>query len=82
MRSRSRLPLAYLQARQDQMVPARCLELVRALRPDVRARTLDGPHLLVMRCPEESAPPPCGRDALAGRKRGCWAASGFLGSRE
>jgi hypothetical protein len=44
-------PVVYLQAVHDRIVGAGSLALIRALRPDIQAVTLPGPHLLLQACP-------------------------------
>lgn len=48
-------PMLYLQARQDRLVPARCLEEIRGIRPEVRVEIVDGPHFLLQREPQTTA---------------------------
>jgi pimeloyl-[acyl-carrier protein] methyl ester esterase len=50
-----RAPLLYLRAREDRIVPASALALVRQLRPDARVAAFDAPHALLQACPAESA---------------------------
>lgn len=51
----SRMPLLYLRARQDVLVPASAGEQVARLRPDAQIVTLDGPHCLLQAAPNEAA---------------------------
>jgi len=47
-------PLLYLAGTQDKIVAGRGLEQIRAIRPDVSAVEIDGPHLLLQRRPGEA----------------------------
>ncbi len=49
------VPMLYLQARHDRLVKSPCLEEIQSLRPDIRTATLEGPHLLLLLKPQESA---------------------------
>jgi pimeloyl-[acyl-carrier protein] methyl ester esterase len=49
------VPMLYLQARQDRLVPARCAEEIRAARPEMRVVVMDGPHFLLQREPQRAA---------------------------
>ncbi len=49
------VPVLWLTAAHDRLVPAGATAHVRALRPDFEFRRLDGPHLLLQRRPIESA---------------------------
>lgn len=49
------VPMLYLQARQDRLVPARCLEEIRSIRPETRIEIVDGPHFLLQREPQKTA---------------------------
>jgi pimeloyl-ACP methyl ester carboxylesterase len=49
------VPLLYLQAANDRVVPARCSEIVKAIRPDAGVVRLTGPHLLFQAAPAECA---------------------------
>lgn len=51
----SRVPLLYLRASQDRLVPTRAGERVASLRPDAQMVTLDGPHCLLQAAPDEAA---------------------------
>jgi len=53
--SGSRLPLLYLQARNDWLVSSRSLEEIAHLRPDVRIERLPGPHCLLQVAPLPAA---------------------------
>lgn len=58
------VPILYLQAAQDRLVPAWCAEEIREIRPDAKITRIDGPHLLLQRESERTA------DAVAGFVRG------------
>jgi pimeloyl-ACP methyl ester carboxylesterase len=46
-------PLLCIRARRDRVVPARCTETIRALRPEATFVEIDGPHLLLQACSTE-----------------------------
>ena len=48
------VPTLYIQAAQDRLVPASCLEEIRRIRPGVAVAVLDGPHLLFQSKPQEA----------------------------
>lgn len=50
-----RCPVLYLRARQDRVVPRRCLEEVLRTRPDTAVAEIDGPHFLLQTQPVASA---------------------------
>jgi pimeloyl-ACP methyl ester carboxylesterase len=50
-----KLPLLYLQAREDRLVPATALKTIARLRPDVQWKTLDSAHAVLQVCPGEAA---------------------------
>jgi pimeloyl-ACP methyl ester carboxylesterase len=49
------VPVLYLAGRQDRIVRAHNLELIRRLRPDVQVLALDAPHLLLQTAPSAAA---------------------------
>ncbi len=49
------VPILYLQATQDRIVPPRCLDEILAVKPDVTVVRINGPHLLLQARPRESA---------------------------
>jgi|SRR5579884_2385635 len=49
------VPILYLQPSTDRLVSAACGEEMQAIRPDIRAVAIDGPHLLFQREPAKSA---------------------------
>jgi len=49
------VPILYIQAKQDRLVSASCVEEIRRIKPQVRVARLDGPHLLLQREPQKSA---------------------------
>lgn len=51
----SRVPVLYLRAGQDLLVPASASETVARLRPDAQIVTLDGPHCLLQAAPDQAA---------------------------
>jgi len=52
--SKVRIPILYLQARQDQLVDAASLEEIRRIQPTITVADIDGPHLLLQRRPMEA----------------------------
>ncbi|MFZ1084209.1 MAG: hypothetical protein WAN35_04515 [Terracidiphilus sp.] len=53
--SRITVPILYLQAQQDRLVPACCLDEIRRIKPHISVAKIDGPHLLFQRKPIETA---------------------------
>ena len=49
------IPLLYIQATKDKLVPPSCLEEIRRIRLKVRVVQIDGPHLIVQREPKQVA---------------------------
>lgn len=49
------VPVLYLQAKQDRLVSASCLEVIQQSKPEVAVVVLDGPHLLLQRYPLQAA---------------------------
>lgn len=49
------VPILYLQAKHDRLVPASCLEEIRQVEGETVFVALDGPHLLLQREPEQAA---------------------------
>jgi pimeloyl-ACP methyl ester carboxylesterase len=49
------VPILYIQAKQDRLVSAKCLEDIRRINPQIELAKLDGPHLLLQREPQKSA---------------------------
>jgi pimeloyl-ACP methyl ester carboxylesterase len=49
------VPVLYLAGRQDRIVRAHNLELIRRLRPDIQVVALDAPHLLLQTAPIAAA---------------------------
>jgi len=47
--------ILYLQAEQDCLVPASCLEEIRRIKPQTLVTEIQGPHLLFQRKPRETA---------------------------
>jgi pimeloyl-[acyl-carrier protein] methyl ester esterase len=50
-----KIPLLYLQARRDRLVPHSALARVAALAPQTRVAVFDGPHALLQTLPKETA---------------------------
>jgi pimeloyl-ACP methyl ester carboxylesterase len=50
-----RCPVLYLRAKQDNIVPRRCLDEVLRTRPDTAVAEIDGPHFLLQTEPAASA---------------------------
>lgn len=53
--NRVSVPILYLQAQQDRLIPAACLEEIQRIKPQVKVAKIPGPHLLFQRKPEETA---------------------------
>lgn len=53
----SRVPLLYLRAGQDALVPASAAELIAYLRPDAQIVSINGPHCLLQAAPAAAAQP-------------------------
>lgn len=51
----SKVPVLYLQAAQDRVVPHRAFDEIRRLRPDAELQRIEGPHCLLQVCPVPSA---------------------------
>jgi pimeloyl-[acyl-carrier protein] methyl ester esterase len=49
------VPILYIQAKQDCLVPASCLEEIRRIKPQTAVATIAGPHLILQREPQQSA---------------------------
>jgi len=49
------VPILYLQAKQDRLVSASCLEELRRIKPQMAVAALEGPHLLLQRKPQRAA---------------------------
>jgi pimeloyl-[acyl-carrier protein] methyl ester esterase len=49
-----RVPILYLQAEHDRIVPSRCLNEVRRIKPAIAVATIDGPHLLLQTKPQQA----------------------------
>lgn len=52
---RVKMPIAYLQARPDLLVPPSCLTEIQAVRPDITVQHLRGTHFLLQQQPEAVA---------------------------
>jgi pimeloyl-[acyl-carrier protein] methyl ester esterase len=49
------VPILYLQAKQDRLVSALCLEDIQQIKPQTAVAIIDGPHLLLQRQPKRAA---------------------------
>jgi pimeloyl-ACP methyl ester carboxylesterase len=49
------VPVVYMAASKDWVVPRRCLDAVWICRPDVEVKVIDGPHAILQCRPQESA---------------------------
>jgi pimeloyl-[acyl-carrier protein] methyl ester esterase len=49
------VPILYLLAKQDKIVPPWCLQEIRGIKPDVNVVSIDAPHLLLQREPQLAA---------------------------
>lgn len=49
------VPILYIQAQQDRLVSASCLEELRQIKPQMAVAVLEGPHLLLQREPYTAA---------------------------
>jgi pimeloyl-[acyl-carrier protein] methyl ester esterase len=49
------VPVLYIQAKQDRLVSASCLEELRRIKPQMAVAALEGPHLLLQREPRRAA---------------------------
>lgn len=49
------VPMLYILATNDRVVPKFCLEEIRRIKPDIRAAEIEGPHLILQREPEQCA---------------------------
>jgi pimeloyl-ACP methyl ester carboxylesterase len=49
------IPILYIQAGQDRLVPASCLREIRQIQPGTEAVVVDGPHLILQREPRRVA---------------------------
>ena len=53
------VPVLYLQAKEDRLVSAACLEELRRIKPQMAVAALEGPHLLLQREPRTSCRDRC-----------------------
>lgn len=53
--ARMKVPILYVQATQDRVVPPRCLDEMLAVRREISVARIEGPHLLLQREPQQSA---------------------------
>ena len=49
------VPILYLQAQQDRLVPASCFEEIRRIKPQISLEKISGPHLLFQSKPKVTA---------------------------
>jgi pimeloyl-ACP methyl ester carboxylesterase len=49
------VPILYIQAKQDRLVSASCLEELQRIKPQMSVAALEGPHLLLQREPRRAA---------------------------
>jgi pimeloyl-[acyl-carrier protein] methyl ester esterase len=49
------VPILYIQATNDRVIPKSCLDEIRRIKPDLRVAEIDGPHLILQREPNRSA---------------------------
>ena len=49
------VPVLYIQAKQDRLVNASCLDELRHIKPQIAVAALEGPHLLLQREPYKAA---------------------------
>lgn len=49
------VPLLYLRAKHDHVVPAEAAELIRSIKPEVRVVDVEAPHFLLQAAPETAA---------------------------
>lgn len=49
------VPILYIQATHDNLVPDSCLEEIRRLKPEIHVVRIDGPHLILQRQAKKSA---------------------------
>jgi pimeloyl-ACP methyl ester carboxylesterase len=50
-----RVPIFYLRATEDRLVPASCVEEILNIKPDTEVISIAGPHLLIQREPQQAA---------------------------
>jgi pimeloyl-ACP methyl ester carboxylesterase len=50
-----RVPMLYIQAMNDHLVPEACLKEILEIKPKTEVRAVDGPHLILQREPERTA---------------------------
>jgi pimeloyl-ACP methyl ester carboxylesterase len=49
------VPILYIRAKQDRLVPASCLDEIRQIKPKMVEAAIDGPHLLFQSKPQRTA---------------------------
>jgi pimeloyl-[acyl-carrier protein] methyl ester esterase len=53
--SKIEVPILYLRATKDRLIPGRCLEEILEVKPDMEVVSVPGPHLLLQREPKRTA---------------------------
>lgn len=53
--NRINVPILYIRATQDRLIPASCLEEIRQIKPLTSVAEIHGPHLLFQREPQQTA---------------------------
>ncbi len=49
-----RCPLLYIQPTKDKLVPDRCWQTIKRIKPDAKCVSIDGPHFILQRNPKEA----------------------------
>ena len=49
------VPMSYIQANQDRLIPGACMNEIHRIKPETAVRAIDGPHLILQREPERTA---------------------------
>jgi pimeloyl-ACP methyl ester carboxylesterase len=49
------VPMLYIQANQDRLIPGACRNEIHRIKPEMAVRTIDGPHLILQREPQRTA---------------------------
>lgn len=49
------VPILFIHATKDKVVPRSCLEEIQRIKPDLHVAEIDGPHLILQREPQQSA---------------------------
>jgi pimeloyl-ACP methyl ester carboxylesterase len=48
------VPILFIRATKDKVIPKSCLDEIRSIKPDLRVAEVDGPHLILQREPDIS----------------------------